>query len=137
MRNTSCVSVSESEEVGSSKIRRLEPCWMARQISTICLPAGLSLSTRQRGLERETVFVDNSLGAFEHRAAIHPAERKARFASEEDVFRDREVRGQHGFLMNHRDTLGGGFGGTAKVYAAALPEHFAAVAFEHAGDDFH
>ena len=35
MRKTSFVSASDNEDVGSSKMRRLEPCAMARQISTI------------------------------------------------------------------------------------------------------
>ena len=61
MRKTSSVSAPESDEVGSSKISRLEPCWMARQISTSCLPAGLSFSTRQSGLQRETVLLDEPL----------------------------------------------------------------------------
>src|SRR5580658_6063933 len=47
MRKTSSVSAPESEDVGSSKINRLEPCWMARQMPTNCLPAGLRRSTRQ------------------------------------------------------------------------------------------
>ena len=46
MRKTSSVSAPESDEVGSSKISSDDPCWIARQISTICFPAGLSLPTR-------------------------------------------------------------------------------------------
>src|ERR1039458_1696962 len=47
MRKTSSVSAPESDDVGSSKISKLEPCWMARQMPTNCLPAGLSRSKRQ------------------------------------------------------------------------------------------
>ena len=83
------------------------------------------------------VFFDDALGALHHRTPIHPSERKARLASEKDVFSDREVRGQHGFLMNHRNALGGGLRGAAKLDASSLPEHFPAIALQHAGHDLH
>ena len=47
MRKTSSLSAPDSDDVGSSKISKLEPCWMARQMPTNCFAAGLSRSTRQ------------------------------------------------------------------------------------------
>ena len=83
------------------------------------------------------MFFDDALGSLHHGAPVHPTERKARLASQKDVFGNGEVRGQHGFLMNHRNALGGGLRGTAKLDASSLPEHFPAIALQHAGHDLH
>ena len=64
----------DSEDVGSSKISRLEPCWMARQISTSCLPAGLSFSTRQSALQREVVLLDERRARRSISPPVDPAE---------------------------------------------------------------
>ena len=47
------------------------------------------------------------------------------------------MRGQHGFLMDHRNPLGCGLGWVFKADGAALPKHFAAVGLEHARHDLH
>ena len=101
------------------------------------LAGGAEFIHSPAGLEREVVIFDDALSALHHLAAIYPAQRQPRLASQENVFGDGEVRGQHGFLMNHRNALERRLRGTAKADAAALPKHFPAVAFQHAGHDFH
>ena len=88
------------------------------------------------GVEGEAVFIDEAAGFSFHAALVEQGAAQG-FAAEEDVLGDSEVRGEEGFLMDHRDAGLMGFGGAGEVGGLALPAHVAAVSAEHAGDDLH
>jgi hypothetical protein len=89
------------------------------------------------GLEGEVVLLDQLAGAVHHGGAVDEAEAAGEFTAEEDVLGDGEVRGQEGLLVDHGDAFVSSFDGIGEVDRAAFPEHLAAVATVHAGDNLH
>ena len=128
MRKTSCVSASESEEVGSSKISRLDPCWIARQISTSCLPAGLSFSTRQSACSGKRCSVDQAAGSFEHARRLTQPNGWRGLAAQEDILRHDRCGASSDSWCTMAMPMAPASAGLRKCTSRPLPEHLAAVA---------
>ena len=134
--NSAPVSASDSEEVGSSRIRTRDRTPRARAISTICCCAVLRVATQRIGSPdlRQAEPGDQRLGLGEHPAAVEEAE-SDRLAPEQEVLRDREVRRQRELLVDHADPQPLGIGHVADLDAATVHFHRAGVGPDHAAQD--
>src|ERR1051325_6821806 len=81
------------------------------------------------------MLVDQARGLLDHPATSQNTETVGLLAAKENVLSNRQVRGEKRFLMHHRDSDGCGFAGSAYVNRPRIPEHLAAIAFHHSGDD--
>ena len=118
--NSTRVSRSESDAVGSSMISRRQSCESARAMPTICRWATDSSPTGRARVERvrlaEPLEQRARLAAHRARSSSKPAE-LSRLAADENVVEGAEVRERDRFLVDDGDA--GGFAARARRRAAA------------------
>ena len=132
------VSDSDSDEVGSSKISRLDPAWIARQISTKLLLRRTELLNDPVGLQWKMMFLDQPGGLLLHAAPIDKSHQPAMAARPRKMF-SATVRcgaSRHSWCTMAMPCACAS-AGISKGDRLAVPKHLAGIRREHAGHDLH
>ena len=133
--NSSSISFSEREDVGSSRIRSLASIEIAFATSTSCCMPTLRLPAERVRVDVDPDLLENLSRRSGHGAPVIESESVPLLTAQEHVFGDGRVGDETQLLMNDADPGAHRFEGMSEIDFLAVEYDGAGIALENAADD--